>query len=75
MTEIDGTIGYEDLTEGASMSESIDEATGIAKRVVMDWRLNQRSVSLKPALVIKGPDGKIAKLSRGGDARYLLPVE
>ena len=75
MTEIDGAIGYEDLTEGASMSESIDEATGIAKRVVMDWRLNQRSVSLKPALVIKGPDGKIAKLSRGGDARYLLPVE
>ena len=28
------------------MSESIDEATGIAKRVVMDWRLNQRSASL-----------------------------
>ncbi len=75
MTETDGTIGYEDLVEGSSMSESIDEATGIAKRVVMDWRLNQRSVSLKPALVIKGPDGKIIKLPRGGDARYLLPVE
>ena len=75
MTEIDGIVGFEDLVEGSSMSESIDEATGIAKRMVMDWRLNQRSASLKPAIVIKGSDGKIAKVPRGGDARYMLPVE
>ncbi|OXE35216.1 MAG: DNA-directed RNA polymerase subunit beta', partial [Phenylobacterium zucineum] len=75
MTEVEGTIGFEDLVEGASISEAIDEATGIAKRVVIDWRMSQRSMSLKPALVIKGKDGKIAKLPRGGDARYLLPVD
>jgi DNA-directed RNA polymerase subunit beta' len=75
MTEVDGIVGFEDLVEGSSMSESIDEATGIAKRMVMDWRLNQRSASLKPAIVIKGPDGKISKVARGGDARYMLPVE
>ena len=57
------------------MSELIDELTGIAKRMVTDWRLNQRSSSLKPAIVIKGKDGKIAKLARGGEARYALPVE
>ncbi|MBL8590401.1 MAG: DNA-directed RNA polymerase subunit beta' [Methylobacteriaceae bacterium] len=75
LTESDGAIGFEDLVEGTSMSESIDEATGIAKRVVMDWRLNTRSANLKPAIVIKGKDGKIAKLARGGEARYTLPVE
>ena len=75
MTEVEGTIGFEDLVEGASISEAIDEATGIAKRVVIDWRMSQRSMSLKPALVIRGKDGKIAKLARGGDARYLLPVD
>jgi DNA-directed RNA polymerase subunit beta' len=75
LTEADGTIGFEDLVEGTSMSESIDEATGIAKRVVMDWRLNARSSSLKPAIVIKGKDGKVMKLARGGEARYTLPVE
>ena len=75
MTEIAGTIGFEDLVEGQSMTESIDESTGIAKRMVIDWRLNQRSSSLKPSIVIKGKDGKIAKLPRGGDARYTLPVE
>ena len=43
--------------------KSIDESTGIAKRMVIDWRLNQRSSSLKPSIVIKGKDGKIAKLA------------
>ena len=38
LTEVDGTIGFEDLVEGQSMSETLDESTGIAKRVVIDWR-------------------------------------
>jgi DNA-directed RNA polymerase subunit beta' len=75
LTEVDGVIGFEDLVEGASMTETIDEATGIAKRMVIDWRLNQRSATLKPSILIKAPDGKVAKLQRGGDARYTLPVE
>ncbi len=75
MSEVDGVIGFEDLVEGQSMSELADELTGITKRMVMDWRLNARSASLKPSIVIKGPDGKIAKLLRGGDARYSLPVD
>ncbi|MCB9999134.1 MAG: DNA-directed RNA polymerase subunit beta' [Methylobacteriaceae bacterium] len=75
LSEIDGVIGFEDLLEGQSMSESADESTGITKRMVTDWRMNQRSASLKPAIVIKGADGKIGKLARGGDARYTLPVD
>ena len=75
LTEVDGAVGFEDLVEGASLSETVDESTGIAKRVVVDWRLNQRSATLKPAIVLKGADGKIVKLPRGGDARYTLPVE
>jgi DNA-directed RNA polymerase subunit beta' len=75
MTEVDGIVAFEDLVENQSMSEAIDESTGIAKRVVTDWRLNQRSASLRPAIIIKDADGKIAKLARGGEARYTLPVE
>ncbi|MBI1868987.1 MAG: DNA-directed RNA polymerase subunit beta', partial [Methylocystis sp.] len=45
ISEVDGAIGFEDLVEGQSMSETIDESTGIAKRMVMDWRLNLRSAS------------------------------
>ncbi|MBM3607312.1 MAG: DNA-directed RNA polymerase subunit beta', partial [Alphaproteobacteria bacterium] len=75
ITEVDGVVEFEDLIDGMSMAETADEATGISKRMVSDWRLNQRSASLKPAIVIKDGKGKIAKLSRGGDARYLLAVE
>jgi DNA-directed RNA polymerase subunit beta' len=75
LTEVDGIAELEDLLEGQSLAETIDESTGIAKRMVMDWRLNTRSAGLKPAIIIKGKDGKIAKLTRGGDARYTLPVD
>ena len=75
LSEIDGVAGYEDLVEGQSLTETADESTGITKRMVTDWRLNLRSASLKPAIIIKGKDGKIGKLARGGDARYMLPVD
>src|ERR1700736_3803598 len=77
MTEVEGTIGFEDLVEGQSMTETLDESTGIAKRVVIDWRSGSArgQQDLRPALVIKGKDGKILKLARGGDARYMLAVD
>ncbi|BCJ91220.1 DNA-directed RNA polymerase subunit beta' [Terrihabitans soli] len=74
VTEVDGSIDFEDLVEGASVTETTDEATGITKRVVMDWRTSTRTSDLKPAIIIKVKD-KIAKLQKGGDARYLLPAE
>src|SRR5439155_2300702 len=71
LTEVEGTVGFEDLVEGQSMSETLDESTGIAKRVVTDWRTSGRGQDLRPAIVIKGgKDGKVLKLSRGGEARY-----
>jgi DNA-directed RNA polymerase subunit beta' len=57
------------------MSETLDESTFIAKRIVTDWRTSSRSADLRPAIVIKGPDGKVLKLPRGGDARYQLAVD
>jgi DNA-directed RNA polymerase subunit beta' len=77
LTEVEGLVGYEDLVEGQSLTETLDESTGIAKRVVIDWRSGSArgQQDLRPALVIKGKDGKVLKLSRGGDARYMLAVD
>jgi DNA-directed RNA polymerase subunit beta' len=75
LTEVEGVIAFEDLVEGQSMSETLDESTGIAKRVVMDWRTSGRGQDLRPAIVIKGKDGKLMKLARGGEARYQLAVD
>jgi DNA-directed RNA polymerase subunit beta' len=77
LTEVEGFVAFEDLTEGQSMSETLDETTGIAKRVVTDWRTGsgRGQQDLRPALMIKDKDGKVLKLARGGDARYLLAVD
>jgi DNA-directed RNA polymerase subunit beta' len=75
LTEAEGTVGFEDLVEGQSISETLDESTGIAKRVVIDWRSQRGGADLRPAIVIKGKDGKVLKLARGGDARYMLSVD
>src|SRR6476659_7996958 len=75
LTEAEGTVAFEDLVEGQSMSESVDESTGIAKRVVTDWRTSTRAADLRPAIVIKGSDGDVLKHSRGGEARYVLAVD
>jgi DNA-directed RNA polymerase subunit beta' len=75
LTEIEGAVDFEDLVEGVSVSERRDESTGITNSVIIDWRASPRGVDLRPAMVIKDKKGKVGKLSRGGEARYLLPVD
>ncbi|WP_350334713.1 DNA-directed RNA polymerase subunit beta' [Coralliovum pocilloporae] len=75
LTEVSGIVEFEDLVDGVSMSESADEATGISKRSVIDWRASPRGANLKPGMLIKDSDDKPMKLSRGGDARYQLSVD
>ena len=36
LTELEGTVEFEDLVEGVSITEVTDEATGISQRVVAD---------------------------------------
>src|SRR5674476_564321 len=76
LTEVEGSIAFEDLVDGLSMSEALDESTGIAKRVVVDWRTgsSRNQQELRPAIVIKSGN-KLLKLARGGDARYILAVD
>ena len=38
ITEKPGKANYMDLVEGVSMKEVTDETTGIASRVVTDWK-------------------------------------
>ncbi|MBX6327445.1 MAG: DNA-directed RNA polymerase subunit beta' [Pseudolabrys sp.] len=76
LTEVEGVVDFEDLVDGVSMSEQLDESTGIAKRVVIDWRAgsSRGQQELRPAIVIKSGN-KVLKLARGGEARYLLAID
>jgi DNA-directed RNA polymerase subunit beta' len=76
LTEVGGVVDFEDLVDGVSVDVQYDETTGISKRVVKDWRANPRGKDLKPAVVIKdAKTGNLAKLERGGEARYPLSME
>jgi DNA-directed RNA polymerase subunit beta' len=75
LTEVEGNVTFEDMVDGLSVQESADESTGITKRVVIDWRSTPRGSDLKPAIAVHGKDGKVAKLARGGDARFMLSVD
>ena len=74
LTELEGTVGFEDLVEGVSITEVTDEATGISQRVVADSSSQARGADLKPAMVIKDGKGAVKKLSNGNEARYILAV-
>ncbi|ATC33062.1 DNA-directed RNA polymerase subunit beta' [Caulobacter vibrioides] len=72
ITEVAGKIRAEDLVDGLSIREEVDEATGIAQRVVADWRTSARGSDLRPAMGVLSEDGSYKRLSNGGEARYLL---
>ncbi|MFO1089839.1 MAG: DNA-directed RNA polymerase subunit beta' [Hyphomicrobiales bacterium] len=74
LTEVDGFVDFEDLVDGISVAEQTDESTGITNRVVVDTKGNVRGEHLKPAIVIKDGSGKVVKLARGSEARYILPA-
>ncbi|MEL6968054.1 MAG: DNA-directed RNA polymerase subunit beta', partial [Pseudomonadota bacterium] len=75
LTPAGGTVEFEDLVDGVSVSEQADENTGIVKRTIIDWRTNPRGVDLKPSLVIKDAKGEIITLEQGGEARFQLSVD
>ena len=75
LTEVGGKIAYEDVVDGISVQETADESTGITKREIIDWRSTPRGSDLKPAITVMDSKGKIAKLGKGGDARFMLSVE
>ncbi|MDB5433014.1 MAG: rpoC, partial [Caulobacter sp.] len=74
ITEVAGKVRLEDLVEGFSVREETDEATGIANRVIIDWRTSARASDLRPAMAVIDEAGAYKKIASGGDAKYLLPV-
>lgn len=75
ISEVGGLVHYVDLTEGLSMRETLDEATGLTKRVVADWKQYARAADLKPRLVLRDKKGAPLLFANGAEARYFLSVD
>ena len=75
ITEKDGIAHYVDLTEGLSMREVVDEATGISSKVVVDWKQQPRGNDLKPRITLRAANGDVLTLANGLEARYFMSVD
>ena len=75
LTEKEGTANYMDLVEGLSITERMDEATGIASKVVIDWKQQPRGNDLKPRITLRDDKGEVITLDNGLEARYFLSVD
>jgi DNA-directed RNA polymerase subunit beta' len=75
ITERSGVANYRDLVEGVALREVMDEATGIASKVIIDWRQQTRGADLKPRIALRDKKGEIITLANGLEARYFLPVD
>ncbi|HEV7314232.1 DNA-directed RNA polymerase subunit beta' [Sphingopyxis sp.] len=69
ITEKQGVVKYQDLADGKTLIEQVDEATGIAQRVVIEYRSAGRAKKedLQPRLTLLDDQS-------GEAARYLLAV-
>ncbi len=75
ITEKKGIAHYVDLVEGVSMREVIDEATGIASRVVFDWKQQPKGADLRPRITLRDDAGEVIELANGLEARYFMSVD
>jgi DNA-directed RNA polymerase subunit beta' len=75
ITEKDGIAHYVDLIEGLSVRETVDEATGISSKVVVDWKQQPRGSDLRPRITLRDEDGEVLTLANGLEARYFMSVD
>jgi DNA-directed RNA polymerase subunit beta' len=70
ITEVGGRIAAGDLVEGVSVKEEVDEVTGLAHKVVIEYPAHMR-----PRVSVKDEHGKatLRTPSSNALARYLLP--
>ena len=76
LTEVDGIVAYEDLVEGISVARDdrrVDRHHQARRHRLA--RQHPRGATSGRRSPCQDGKGKIAKLPRGGEARYLLPVD
>ena len=71
LSEVGGVVRFGDIIEGVTMSEQLDEVTGLSRKVVIE----SRDVNARPRITMKDAEGNTARLPNSEqEARYFLPV-
>ncbi len=72
IAEKDGIANYVDLIDGVSIAETVDDATGISTKAVVDWKTQSKNTDLKPRITLRDQKGKVIKKADDNEARYYL---
>ena len=72
IAETGGVVNYMDLIEGSSLTETLDDATGLSSKSVTDWKSLSKNSELKPRITLRNEKGEIIKKADGNEARYYL---
>ena len=65
ITETGGVVKFQDLIDNQTLTEQVDEATGIAQRVVTEYRAGRSKEDLRPRITLLDE-------ASGETARYML---
>jgi DNA-directed RNA polymerase beta' subunit len=71
ITEVSGKVKFGDVIEGLTMTEQLDEVTGLSRKVIVEYK--ERDTENRPRVSIKDEHGRTIKIG-DSEARYLLPV-
>ncbi len=72
IAEKDGIANYVDLIDGVSIAETVDDATGISTKAVVDWKTQSKNTDLKPRITLRDEKGNVIKKADDNEARYYL---
>jgi DNA-directed RNA polymerase subunit beta' len=70
ITEVAGRVKYGDIVDGVTMTEQLDEVTGLARKVIV----SSKDPDARPRVSIKDEKGQTRNLPNSeAHARYMLP--
>jgi DNA-directed RNA polymerase subunit beta' len=70
LTEVGGVVRFEDIIEGVTMNESLDEVTGLSRKTIVE----SKDPDARPRLTLRDDAGNIKDLlSSRAQASYFLP--
>ncbi len=75
ITEKDGVAHFYDLIDGVSVTDNVDESTGISSKKVIDWHSQPKGGDLKPRISLMDTKGKVIMLENGLPANYYLSAD
>jgi DNA-directed RNA polymerase subunit beta' len=70
ITDVGGSVHFEDIVDTETMEERVDPNTGLATKVIT---ASKQAKDRRPTIIIRDEHGKPMLRPRGNDARYSLP--